>query len=257
MKGKWGLEEGKHYVGVCHPIFRFAAPDERHNVVQGCYFDGETYYVAMVYKDERGYETTRITLFDRQGVIKSASEPLMLDHANCMTYHPGKDALIVSHCQSPDKHYNRYSAVDRATLTITESGDKEAPFFSMAYAPECDRYVSGEWGGETLDFWDGEMNLIKKRDVEQPKSLSQGVFADGAYCYFVRSSRAGAGAEIRVYDWEGEMPYRIPLRIEDEIEPENLNIVNGEAYILCNTWPKNETVGIAYRVELIEVAKEA
>ncbi len=68
---------------------------------------------------------------------------------------------------------------------------------------------------------------------------------------------AGAGAEIRVYDWEGEMPYRIPLRTEDEIEPENLNIVNGEAYILCNTWPKNETVGIAYRVELIEVAKEA
>lgn len=253
MSNDLNLKEGKRYTGVCHPLFRFRAPDQIHNIVQGCYFDGKHYFVAMVTKDSEGYEKTRITVYDQTGTVIRASDPLDLDHANCLTYHSGKNQLIVSHCQSPDKHYNRYSAVDLDTMQIVCTEDKPAPFFSMAYSAEKDMYVSGEWGGETLDYWDGNMELVKSCAVEQPKSLSQGVFADGEYCYFVRSSRNGVSAEIRVYNWEGEMKFQIPLQIEDMIEPENLNIVDGVGYILCNTWPKDDTsVGNAYRLELVE-----
>ncbi len=246
------LVAGKRYVGLCSPLFKFRAPDPMHRIVQGAYFDGTTYYVAMVARDREGFESTRITLLDVYGELLSASEPLALDHANNLTFNPHKNALIASHCQSPDGHCARYSAVDLKTMTVTESADLAAPFFSMAYSPERRGYVSGEWAGQTLDYWNEDFEIVKKVDVETPKSLSQGVFADGDYAYFVRSSQNGASAEIRVYDWEGNLCFLIPLEIEDHIEPESINIVDGTAYILCNLFPKKDFAGIAYRVELQE-----
>ncbi len=252
MANELNLQAGKRYCGICHPLFRFPAPDDKHRIVQGTYFDGKTYYVAMVGRDREGFEYTRIMRLDAQGNFLSASDPLRLDHANCLTFNPHKNALIVSHCQSPDGHAARYSAVSPDDYAITEQADLPAPFFAMAYSPERRAYVSGEWAGQTLDYWNEAFEITRKVDVETPRSLSQGVFADADYAYFVRSSQNGASAEIRVYDWEGNLCFLIPLEIEDHIEPESINIVDGVAYILCNLWPKREYAGIAYRMELIE-----
>ncbi len=252
MSNQLNLQKGKQYFGICHEIFDFYGPDPFHRTVQGAYFDGKNYYVAMVQKMDDGFETTRITVLDAEGNFVRASDPLFIDHANNLTYHAKRNTLIVSHCQSPDGHYNRYSAVDLRTLTVTETADLTRPFFALAYDAEKDAFVSGEWAGQTIDYWDAEMRLTDSFSVACPKTLSQGAFCDDEYCYFVRSGQNGVGAEIRVYDWKGELCFVIPLQIEDQIEPESINIFEGIGYVLCNHRKEAEKDGIAYRLEMIE-----
>lgn len=256
MNYEFKLQENKKYRGVCHTIFRINGPDKTHRAVQGAYFDGTHFYIAMMIHQDDGYEVTRIMVLNKDGEFVRASEPLHIDHANNVTYHPGKRQLITSNCQSPDGHYNRYTAIDIDTLTVLESGDKAAPFFSMAYSPEKDMYASGEWAGQTVDFWDGNMELVKSCPVEKPKSLSQGVFADRNYCYFVRSSTKESGAEILAYNWDGELKFQIPISFADlsepMVEPENINIVDGVCYIIGNVFPKEISDGFVSCLELIE-----
>lgn len=233
LTGSLRLDEAARYVAVANHLFDFLPADPLYRVVQGGYFDGEQYVVAMVY-DDNGKEWTRIQVMDRQGNLLRLSEPLELDHANNITYNPSLATYVVTHCQSQDRHYYRYSLVDPQTLEITATGDLEFPFFAMAYCPELDRYASGRWGGESIDVSDGDMNLLATYSVELPSTVSQGVWCDESYLYFVRSANNGHSSEIRVYDWEGTLIYEIPLMLDSVIEPESISIFDGVAYIVCN-----------------------
>ncbi len=237
------LTDGVEYTGEAVELFAFKL-SEGYQTTQGAYFDGEYFYVAETRYDENRYETVSIVVLDTSGNIVRCSDGLPLDHANNITYNSKLDKLVVTHCQSPDDHFYRYSMVDPETFEITETADKANPFFAMSYSPELDQYASGQWSGQTIDIWDGEMNNILSRRVETPASLSQGVCCDGDYIYFVRSSQNGAPAEIRIYNWEAELVRTVVLSFEDSLEPENINIVDGVTYVICNDHVRG--MGVCY-----------
>ena len=179
---------------------------------------------------------------NKNGELLRQSDPLKLDHANNITYNPDIDRLVISHCQSPDDHYNRCSFVDPKTLTITDTMDKSQPFFSMAYSSEKKQYASARWSGETLDFWDKDMNHLMAKDVKMPETLSQGVFCDGKGVYFVRSSLNGHKSEILIYDWNGELKHTVMLALPAAFEPESINIADGTTYVMADDGSGNAIV---------------
>ena len=243
------LEAGKDYTAVGTRLFEFRSDDPVHYVIQGAYFDGRYFYVASVGRPENSPEVARIIKLDANGKKLGESEPLAVDHANNISFVPGK-GLFVTHCQSDDGHYYRYSFVDPKTYKITGSGDLEHPFFAMAYAADVGKFASGEWSGEALDVWDRSLNCLLHKEVETPATLSQGVFADAQGIYFVRSSQNGVGSEIRIYNWDCELVRTVPLHLEGNIEPENINIAGGKVYVIGNDWGSG--VGAAFLVEFQE-----
>ncbi|MBO4325966.1 MAG: hypothetical protein J5950_01695 [Clostridia bacterium] len=244
------LKSDKEYTAVGTRLFDFRSDDPDHYVIQGAYFDGKNYYVASVARPEGSPEMTRILKISAKGKKISESEPLAVDHANNISYVPGK-GLFITHCQSDDGHYFRYSFVDPKNYKITGSGDLEYPFFAMAYAKDVGKYASGEWAGQSIDVWGKDLKCLVHKDVETPVTLSQGVFADAQGIYFVRSSQNGAGSEIRIYSWDCELVRTIPLELEGNIEPENINIVGGKVYVIGNDW--GSRVGAAFIIEFHEV----
>ena len=241
------LDAAQAYEAIGGSIFDFKSGDPAHYIVQGGFFDGEKFYIAHISKLDGGFEQARILVLDYWGNPVRESEPLPLDHANCITYNDTIDRLVVAHCQSPDGHYSRYSYVDPETLTVTDTFDAPQPFFAIGYSKEKQRYASGQWAGQTLDFWDAEMNHLLSVNVEMPGSLSQGVYCDDTGVYFVRSSQNGFGSEIRVYDWNGNLTRTIPVRLPGNIEPESINIVDGITYVLGNDWTRGR--GAAFILE--------
>ncbi len=248
LQGSLRLDEAASYTAQVQHQFDFLPADPLYEIVQGGYFDGEQFYVAMVYGQD-GKEFTRIQVMDAQGNLLRLSEPLALDHANNITYNPNLGQLVVTHCQSEDGHYYRYSLVDPQTLEITQTGDLEFPFFAMAYSPALDRYASSRWSGESIDISDGEMNLLATYAVETPQTLSQGMWCDESYLYFIRSALNGYPSELRVYDWEARLVHVIPLELSASIEPENVSVVNGVAYIACNR--ADAPGGVVYSLNLV------
>lgn len=236
------LQPGITYLATVNQLFSVRSSDRDFTKTQGGYFDGETCYIAVTRQLENGYEDVRILVTDKAGKLLRESDPLPLDHANNITYNPHIDKLVVSHCQSPDGHYYRYSFVDAQALTVTKTGDKEQPFFSMAYSPEKQQYASARWNGETLDFWDKDMNHLFAKDVEKPKSLSQGVFCDAQGVYFIRSEQNGYPSEIRIYDWNGDLQRTIDLKISSRYEPEAISIVDDTTYVIAHDIRKNAVV---------------
>ena len=237
------------YTAEAEKLFTFRSSDPEYYTVQGGYFNGEFFYVAVIRRDAGGHEKVRILELYADGEVLRESDPLPLDHANNISYVPKWDALLITHCQAPEGHNARFSLVDPITFDVLETDDLEYPFFAMAYCPENDRFASGEWAGQTLDVWDGDMKPLLHRDVEYPGSLSQGVFANAEGIWFVRSSQNGYPAEIRVYDWDLNLLHEIPLKLSGNIEPESINIVDGEIFVIGTDWSKH--VGTAFIVDLI------
>ena len=244
------LRPNKSYIARAKKLFSVRSADSAFAKIQGGYFDGETWYVATIRKLDGGYEDVRLLVVSKTGTVLRESQPLALDHANNITYNPDIDRLVITHCSSPDGHFYRYSLVDPKTLTVTKTEDKEQPFFAMAYSPEKKQYASARWGGETLDFWDKDMHHQLAVNVEQPKSLSQGVFCDAQGVYFVRSSQNGAPSELRIYDWAGQLTRTMRLVIPGNYEPECINIVDNIAYVIADDWQGNAIMYSLYFEEV-------
>lgn len=244
------LKSGKEYNATGHEKFTFRSSDSAFNVVQGAYFDGESYYIAIISKLDGGYEDARILELDADGNKIRESDVLKLDHANNITYNPTSGMLVVTNCQAPEGHYNYLTMVDRETLTVSRYGKLDYPFFALAYSPELKKYASGQWGGETLNVWNYNFDPLLVVDVEMPGSLSQGCFCDAEGIYFVRSSQNGYPSEIRIYDWGCDLVRSVPISLGGSVEPENINIVDGRVYVTGNDWSVPQ--GIAYTVTFAE-----
>jgi len=225
------LEDGVDYVAKLSLATVLKQPTAEYSIAQGCYYNGEI-FVTCYYKNlTDGKQVVLISENDSEGnVIKQSSPGLELDHANNITYIEKQNAYLVSHCQgTADEDYYTYSLVDADSLEIIKTEVLEYPFFSMAYCPEMDMFASGEWGGQTIDIWDGNLNHIKSIDVETPKSLSQGVCCNENGIYFIRSSQNGSITEIRVYDWDGN--FIRSIKVDTYNETESINIIGGRVYI--------------------------
>lgn len=238
------LTASLQYRATGKEIFTFASADPEYATIQGGYFNGVKFYIAAVHQNEEGYEFARILVLDKDGTVLRESEPLPLDHANNITFNTKLNMLVVTHCQSPDEKYDYYSMVDPDTFEITETDYLCSPFFAIAYCPEKDMYASGEWGGQTLDLWRGDLYQLTSKSVEAPETLSQGMFCDADAIYFVRSSQNGYKAEIRMYDWYLRFIRSIELELPDGVEPESINIVEGKTYVVGTNW--NTRRGVCY-----------
>lgn len=243
------LEPGKQYYAYGVPLFEIPAPDPAYPIAQGSYFSGRHYYIAFI-KDDDPSSGVRIGRFSPSGVLEALSGYLPLDHANNIAWHEKSGSLLVSHCQSNSgNRWNRYSFVDPYTFEVVSTGDLEKPFFAMGYSAEREEFASAEWGGETVDIWNGKMQCTASYTVEKPLSLSQGVWCDADYIWFVRSAAQGACAELRLYRWDGVLAFVIPIR--DVIgEEESISVWDSAVFCVCN----NQTCDGAsvYRLELTE-----
>lgn len=195
--------------------------------VQGSCFVNEELYTAVLYHGENNSERTRVFVTDLEGNILRVSEEMDLQHANCLTYVEKENRILVSACQPL---YNGYYKLDPTTLTITEQGTLPHPFFAMAYDAKTDRYASGRWAGETLDVWNGDLTHHLAKDVEKSNSTSQGLFCNEKELYFVRWNPN----EILRYDWNLNFLGRVHLSFDLDVEPEDINVINGKTYITCN-----------------------
>lgn len=231
-------------------ILIFKCPETDYVTAQGCCYDGENWVVAFNKFDKRGEECTLLCKFDSGGkLVKTSDGPIYIEHANNITYIPDRRAYFVTSCQGTLKEcWNGYSVIDRDSLTVIEKGALEHPFFAMGYCPERNAYASARWGGETLDFWDGELNHKLVRSVDPPGTLSQGIFAAPDCVWFVRSSQNGYKQEFRIYDWEGELIATVPLHLKNDAESESVNIINGTVYVTSNAGRR----AYLYRVDFKE-----
>lgn len=239
------IEKGADVTAFPEELFTFKAANPDFHIIQGALFDGHTYFAAVNSRKE-GRESTKILVMDKNGKLLRESPELSLDHANCITYSPDKK-LFVTHCQSADKHFNRYSLVDPETFEILKTEDLEKPFFAMAYSEKAQKFGSGQWSGETLNVWDKNLNLLKNASVTRPASLSQGMCCTKDGLYFVRSEKNGAPTEIRHYDWETELVFTATVDIKSRIEVEDLSIVDGEAYVIAGD--ADRRCGVAYKMK--------
>lgn len=57
--GIQNLKSDKTYKASAKKLFTFNTKDPQYNVMQGGYYDGNYFYIAMVKKDEYGFELTR------------------------------------------------------------------------------------------------------------------------------------------------------------------------------------------------------
>lgn len=231
-------------------ILTFKCPETDYVTAQGCCFDGENWVVAFNKFDKKGEECTLLCKFDNDGkLVKTSDGPIYIEHANNITYLPDRSAYYVTSCQGTlTECWNGYSIIDRDSLAVLEKGRLEQPFFAMSYCPERDAYASGRWGGETLDFWDGERNHTLTKSVDPPGTLSQGVFAAPDAVWFVRSSQNGYKQEFRLYDWEGGLITTIPLHLKNDAESESVNIIGGTVYVTSNAGRR----AYLYRVDFKE-----
>lgn len=241
---RFSLKAGHSYIGHVKTLFQYGIYDG-HSIVQGGTFDGTFYYVAMI-NNKVDPETSYLFKFDLQGNLVQKSGKLVLDHANDITYVKKWNVLLVSHCQSSDGHYNRYSLVDPDTLAIVRTEDLPNPFFGMDYCAQRDSFVSARWRGETIDLWNGDLSHRQSFSVKEPKGTSQGVAADADHLYFARYN----ANSVQVYDWNGMHMFAIPLDMTGG-EPEHISIVDGVMYIGGNnsTW----TGGYVAYVELEDI----
>lgn len=250
-KNGYPIEEGKTYLARAQEKLHLDSPDaSRRNTQGNLVLDGD--YVVCYIENDKLDSRVLIVFFDENGRVKRVSPPLDLNHSNNITFIPKRNAFLVSHCQADGAdRWSRYSLVDRDTLTVTESGDLDRPFFAMAYSPELDCFASAEWAGGTIDYRDGDLNLLRSYEVETPKSLSQGCFCDERYVWFVRSSQNGVGPEIRLYDWYGELKSVIPI-MGMAVEPESITVNGGEITVIAND--AHLTGSIVFSLTLEETA---
>lgn len=242
------LIPGRRYTARAHRLLDFPAPDPVRHIMQGNLFDGEIITAAFFAGDDSDAGVVLLQL-DAEGKFLRVSEPMKLYHANNICYVPKMSRFLVTHCQGGG-HFAHYSLVDPVTLTETANGQLERPFFAMGYSPERDEFGSGEWAGETVDVFDGDLHLLRSFSVERPSSLSQGCFCDRDYIWFVRSSVCGSGCELRLYDWgTGALAFAIPIE-RMGVEPEALSVVDGVVYVLCNN--EKYTGGAMFALEITE-----
>lgn len=241
---KFTLKPGHRYVGHVEPIFEYSVYDN-HTIIQGGTFEGRYYYVATInkYVDP---ETCYIYKYDLTGKLLKRSKKLVLDHANDITYVKKWNALLVSHCQSKDGHYYRYSLVNPDTFTIIKTEDLPKPFFGMDYCERRDSFASAEWSGCPIDIWKGDLSHQESFYVKETGNTPQGVATDENYVYFVQSNTNS----VQVYDWEGNHSFEILLDTQND-EPEHISIVDGVMYIGGNN--TNYTGGYFAYVSLEDV----
>jgi hypothetical protein len=209
---------------------------------QGGCSDGERYYyqVLMHYNlADRSQDFSCIAKVDLLTMeVVQYSGVLHLDHANDITYHPGKHLLLVTNNKP---HFNRITLVDPDTLTVVGTEELPVPIYALEYNPTRRQYVAGLSGTREFRFLDEDFKPIEDRtyrtNPEDDRCTKQDICADENLIYFIlwdgkHKELPDFQNRIAIYDWEGN--YRGVLNFNVGVqEPESISIVNGEILGVC------------------------
>ncbi|MBO5270221.1 MAG: hypothetical protein J6B77_05510 [Clostridia bacterium] len=235
------LKKSPVVTAVCEEVLAIPYPDPVFRGFQGGCSDGKRYFyqVLMHYElSDRTKDYSCIAKVDLLTHEVQYSGVLRLEHANDVTYHPGRHELIVVHNKP---HANRITFVDPDTLTVTGTRDVDFPIYALEYNEKRDCYLAGLSGTREFRFLDADFRPTEDRThrttVESDRCTKQGICADDALLYFIlwdgrHKAEPDFQNRVTLYDWSGE--YRGVLNFDvGPNEPECISIVDGEILAVC------------------------
>ena len=203
----------------------------------GCVTEKYAWFVMLNSTDFPAYFTEcYIFKYDTQTWEEiSRSESLSLEHSNDIAYVPDTNELYVIHSSSIDN--KRVSILDADTMEVKETVSLDTlGGYSIDYNAEKQNFVVGS-SGESMIFFDQELNLLYVKMGKDVKLTPQGICVDNQYVYHVMYSHSSEPAEcsnlIRVYDWDGNFVTQIPLNVPNS-EAENVSLIGDTFYIGFN-----------------------
>lgn len=216
----------------------------------GCSYDGYYYQAFITYKDTTNSQKNnqvRILKYNITTGDAIWSEPLLLNHANDITYNTKRNCLVVCH-NAGGANYVSYVNPDTLTLIdadpTTDEIDREDigfDIYSIDYNARMNRYVVGVSGGQKFRILNEEFEAIyefgvaedvkpefNEKETDYIKYVTQGICSDDNYIYCVLSSPN----VIAVYDWFGNYISYIDLDLNDEtLECESISVVDNTIYV--------------------------
>lgn len=219
----------------------------------GCVTEKYAWFVMLNSADFAGHLTEcYIFKYDTQTWEEvGRSESLALEHSNDIAYVPDTNELYVIHSSTLDN--KRVSILDADTMEVKETVTLEKiGGYSIDYNTEKQNFVVGT-AGESMVFFDRELNLLTAKTGKNVNLIPQGICADDQYVYHVMYSHNDDPAKrsnvIRVYDWDGTFVTEIPLNVPNS-EAENISLVGDTFYIGFNH--SGADSGEVYAVKLVK-----
>ena len=174
-----------------------------------------------------------IVKYERESMEKAGqSEPLLLHHANDITYMSETNELYVINVYG-----RQVSVLDADTLTIKET-KMVSDAYGLDYCPEKETFVTA-MGSCDMGFYD---KTLEKRTgsavTENTTLITQGICAEENYIYHVLYSHNNEKEPqnmVWIADWEGNIVAKLPIDTWG-YEPENISLVGDTFYIGCNTF---------------------
>lgn len=233
------LKDHKVLVAEATDLLHIPYPDPAFRGFQGGCSDGERYYyqVLMHYElSDRSKDYSCIAKVDMmtKEVVKY-SEIIHIDHANDITYHPGKNLLMVTNNKP---NYSRITLVDPESLEIVGYKESPVPLYALEYNPDRDMFVAGISGKREFCFLDGELNLIDDRTYRtveaDDRCTKQDICADANLIYFIlwdgrHKDEADFQNRVAIYDWSGNHKGVLEFNLGPN-EPESISVLDGEIY---------------------------
>lgn len=233
------LKDHKVLVAEATDLLHIPYPDPAYRGFQGGCSDGERYYyqVLMHYElSDRSKDYSCIAKVDMmtKEVVKY-SKILHIDHANDITYHPGKNMLMVTNNKP---NFTRITLVDPESLEIVGYRESPVPLYALEYNPDRDMFVAGISGKREFCFLDGKLNLIDDRTYRtveaDDRCTKQDICADANLLYFILWDGRHKDMEdfqnrVTIYDWNGDYKGVLEFNLGPN-EPESISILGGEIY---------------------------
>lgn len=186
-------------------------PEGSYSFVQGSATDGTYGYYLL--SDQRATPGTSVICkvdLDTMTIVKQ-SEPLASRYAGSMTYHPGKNELILA---SSNADGTTLARISPDTLAVVGTYTVEFKALNIAYDVGRDAFAVGTAG--TYDFFllDGDLQVTDYISAVQTTSAEQ-----ECECYADRIFFAMSGDNrIYVYHWDGSFAYAITPDLDVDLE---------------------------------------
>lgn len=223
-------------------IVHIPYPDPVFRGFQGGCSDGQRYYyqVLMHYElSDRTQDFSCIAKVDlKEKRVVKYSGPMSLDHANDVTFHPGRGLLMVTNNKP---NFKKITLIDPESLEIVGHDVSPLPLYALDYNAERDRYVAGISGRREFCILDGDLSPLDGRTyrttLETDRYTKQDVCADGDLLYFILWDGKHKDMEdfqnlVAIYDWDGNHRGNLEFNVGVQ-EPESISIVDGEIFAVC------------------------
>lgn len=223
-------------------IFHIPYPDPIFRGFQGGCSDGQQYYYQVLMHYELSDRTkdfsciAKVDLHEKKAV--KYSDVLHLDHANDITYHPGKNLLMVTNNKP---NFYKITLIDPETLEIVGYETSPVPLYALDYNPERDMYVAGISGKREFCFLHGNLKPIDDKTYRTAaftdRYTKQDVCSDENLLYFILWDGKHKDMEdfqnlVAIYDWSGSYRGVLEFNMGPQ-EPESISIADGEIYAVC------------------------